>query len=336
MISFFEAEILDVFIHRIGNKALDEGKFIAEKPAIFNEDNKSILMHMFLSRFAKTNFAYQFIERSQVSQNPVMIAVFGINIPDYKRSAMIANHLYDTSNHPKIKSGELFTVEFRNVQYQGDLHNAIGIFKSENKETFFKSQPCDGSFALNFENEGVSIDRLDKGALILDNGVVLCYDKDKTGYWKDEFLQLEVRKDDFSNTSNAMDVVKEFINHKLDEEFEVASTDKVDLLNKSIKYFKEKESFDVDEFCHEVIGNEEAISKFKEYRSIYGADFDELPESFNISTPAVKKQASGFKKVIKLDKNFHIYVHGNKELIEKDYDREKGMNFYKVYYKEEA
>ncbi len=336
MISYFEAEIGDVFIHRIGNKSLDEGKFIAEKPATFDDDNKSILMHMFLSGFTKTSFAYQFLERAKLSQNPVMVAVFAINIPDYKRSAMIANHLYDTSDHPKIKGGELFTVEFKNVQYQGDLHDAIGIFKSENKETFFKSQSCDDSFTINFESQGVSIDKLDKGALILDNGVVLCYDKDKTGYWKDEFLQLEVRKDDFSNTYSALEVVKEFITHNLDEEFEVAPTDKVDLLNKSIKYFKEKESFDVDEFCHEVIGNEEAAAKFKQYRSVYGAEFDELPDNFNISSPAVKKQSNTFKKVIKLDKNFHIYVHGNKELIEKDYDREKGLNFYKIYYKEEA
>jgi hypothetical protein len=332
MISFFETEIVDVFIHRIGNKIFDEGKFIAETPASFDEGNQSTLKHMFLSGFAKTNFAYKFINPNSV----VNTAVFGLGIPDHVRSATIANHLYETSDHPKIKCGELFTVEFANVQYRGDLHSAIGIFKSENKETFFKSQPSEGSFIINFENQGVSIDRLDKGALILDNGTVLCYDNDKTGYWKDQFLEVEVLKDDFSNTSNTLDVIKEFITHKLDEEFEVASTDKVDLLNKSIKYFKEKESFDVDEFCAEVIGNEEASTKFKSFRSIYGEEFDELPDSFNISTPAVKKQSASFKKVIKLDKNFHIYVHGNKDLIQKGYDEQAGMNFYKVFYKEEA
>jgi hypothetical protein len=52
------------------------------------------------------------------------------------------------------------------------------------------------------------------------------------------------------------------------------------------------------------------------------------------SESAVKKQARVFKSVIKLDKNFHIYVHGNRELIEQGTD-EKGK-YYKVYYKEES
>lgn len=34
-------------------------------------------------------------------------------------------------------------------------------------------------------------------------------------------------------------------------------------------------------------------------------------------------------------KIFHIYIHGNKNLIEKGFDEEKSMNFYKVYFKEE-
>ena len=59
-----------------------------------------------------------------------------------------------------------------------------------------------------------------------------------------------------------------------------------------------------------------------------------LEDSFEISTPAVKKQQSIFKSIIKLDKNFHIYVHGNRELIEKGVEPD-GRKFYKIYYKEE-
>ena len=49
-------------------------------------------------------------------------------------------------------------------------------------------------------------------------------------------------------------------------------------------------------------------------------------------TQAVKKQARVFKSVIKLDKNFHIYVHGNRELIEKGYDGAMGKHYYKIYF----
>jgi hypothetical protein len=48
----------------------------------------------------------------------------------------------------------------------------------------------------------------------------------------------------------------------------------------------------------------------------------------------VKKQARVFKNILKLDKNFDIYIHGNRELIEKGID-ENGRKYYKIYYEEE-
>jgi hypothetical protein len=59
-------------------------------------------------------------------------------------------------------------------------------------------------------------------------------------------------------------------------------------------------------------------------------------ESFEISTPAVKRQARVFKSVIKLDRNFHIYVHGDRELIERGYDEAMGKHFYKIYFDQEV
>ena len=60
----------------------------------------------------------------------------------------------------------------------------------------------------------------------------------------------------------------------------------------------------------------------------------EISDQFEISDQAVKKQARIFKSVIKLDKNFHIYVHGNKELIEQGIEPD-GRKYYKIYYAEE-
>jgi hypothetical protein len=42
------------------------------------------------------------------------------------------------------------------------------------------------------------------------------------------------------------------------------------------------------------------------------------------------------KSVVKLDNNFHLYIHGRHELVEKGYDEEKGMKFYKVYFVNES
>jgi len=58
-------------------------------------------------------------------------------------------------------------------------------------------------------------------------------------------------------------------------------------------------------------------------------------DEFSISTNAVKKQSRVFKSVLKLDKNFHVYIHGNKDLIEKGFDSGMGMHYYKIYFEEE-
>jgi hypothetical protein len=108
------------------------------------------------------------------------------------------------------------------------------------------------------------------------------------------------------------------------------------LLNKSIDYFKSKESFDIEEFQNEVFNNDELIGSFRSFgtRYIESSDFD-IASSFEISPEAVKKQSRVFKSVVKLDKNFHIYIHGRTDLIEKGVDMD-GRKFYKIYYQDEA
>ena len=104
-----------------------------------------------------------------------------------------------------------------------------------------------------------------------------------------------------------------------------------------MKYFKDKDTFDLDEFAGEVIGNPQAIESFKTYKQQYEDEYETpISDSFEISSNAVKKQARVYKSVLKLDKNFHIYIHGDKQLIEKGFDDDKHMNYYKVYFKEEA
>ena len=60
----------------------------------------------------------------------------------------------------------------------------------------------------------------------------------------------------------------------------------------------------------------------------------EIASNFGISADAVKKQSRLYKSVVKLDKNFHIYIHGRTDLIEKGMDRD-GRKYYKIYYQEE-
>ena len=78
------------------------------------------------------------------------------------------------------------------------------------------------------------------------------------------------------------------------------------------------------------------IKSFHAYDEAYRQEHDiDLNDRFDISEQAVKKQARVFKSVLKLDKNFHIYIHGDKQLIEHGVEKD-GRKFYKIYYKVES
>lgn len=348
MISFFEASLAELSIHRIGNKSQDEFYVLSDQSiAIRDLTLSSLLQTYFLGPYEKVNEIYRFIHpNGDLNLNEAYhfaAEIFANGETFHENSKELAKYLYDVSGHPKIKAGELYVAYFENVQIEGELHDAIGIFKSENKETYLKVFPEKDGFGLSYEEEAININKLDKGCLIFntekEEGYKVAVIDQKSAdsvYWKDEFLKLKIRNDSFNQTASVLGVYKNFVTEKLDQEFEISKADKIDLLNKSMKYFKEKESFDLDEFSNEVIGNSEGIESFKSYKKSFEEEFDQpIPDSFDISGAAVKKQARTYKSVLKLDKNFHIYIHGDKELIEKGFDDDKYMNYYKVYFKEE-
>ena len=350
MISFFEASLSQLSIHKLGNKLLDENLNLSEHPVKTDDEVlDSLLMNYFLKPFEKINERYRLSHPSDdLNLNEVFHfaeSIFNDQNEFHKNTQQIAKHLYDISNHPKIKSGELYVCYFTNLQVEGELFDAIGIFKSESKEPYLKIIQNVKEFEIGYEQDAINIKKLDKGCLIFNTekeegykvAIVDQTNSAEAAYWIDDFLKLKIRNDNYTQTNTVLKVYKDFVTNKIDEEFEISKTDKIDLLNRSIKYFKEKEHFDLDEFSNEVLANEQGIESFKKFKRTYEDEYDTpVGDSFLISDSAVKKQARAFKSVLKLDKNFHIYIHGNKELIEKGYDEGMKMSYYKVYFKEEA
>jgi len=351
MIAAFEANLNQVSIHRVGNKLLDEFYVLSDAPlGIQDELLNKLLMQYFLTPFEKVNEVYRFMHSTDdLNLNEVYHfcdEAFADPANFHQISQQLTKFLFDNTNHPKIKAGELYVAFFNNIQLEGELLDAVGIFKSENKETYLKVYPDTGGFNLEYDQDGINIHKLDKGCLIVNSEKVEGYKVlviDQTNrnneavYWKDDFLKVKIRNDSFNQTSNTLSIYKNFVAEKLDDQFELTKADKIDLLNRSMKYFKEKETFDLNEFGDEVLGNPQAIESFKSYKTQYEQDHEtEIGSSFDISNAAVKKQSRVYKSVLKLDRNFHIYIHGDKELIEKGFDDDKAMNYYKVYFREEA
>lgn len=352
MITSFEASLNQISVHKVGNKSQDEYMVLSEASlSIEDEMLKNLLMTYFLKPFEKVNEVYRFTHATNdLALNEIYHFAkkcFESGSDFHHISQQITRHLYDVSTHPKIKAGEVYVVYFDAVQIEGELHKALGIFKSETKETYLKVYPDAGGFSLSYEQEAINIQKLDKGCLIINTEaeegfkVVVIDQTNKTQeaavYWKDDFLKLKIRNDSFNQTHNVLGLYKNFVTEKIDEDFDISKPDKIDLLNKSMKYFKEKEKFDFEEFSDEVIGNDVAANSFKSMMSNYEQEFETpLSNGFDISSQAVKKQATNYKTVLKLDKNFHVYIHGDRQLLEQGFDDIKGKNYITLYYDKES
>jgi len=153
-------------------------------------------------------------------------------------------------------------------------------------------------------------------------------------YWKDEFLHLDTINNEYNQTDTFLRIAKCFVEEELSGS--IPNADKIDLLNRSISYFKENGSFDKGQFNLEVLQDGKLTEAFDDFKQLYQQENNiKISESFEISPAAVKRQSRVFKRVIKLDKNFHIYIHGDKDLIEQGVDKD-GRKFYKIYFENET
>ncbi|MCQ2294473.1 MAG: nucleoid-associated protein [Bacteroidales bacterium] len=356
---FDSQSIHTVALHRVGNKATEEGYIISDQPLQLTEQLQDILVKYFISPF-KVEEYYHLFHEQDLEMNEVYHAcanIFANPESLLEESTELARHLYNASTHANIKGGDFFVVYFKDCQLNGETMDAVGLFKSENKESFLKvqhdaeqwsTQANDPSAKAHYcleVHHGINPNKLDKGALIFNSeaekGFVVSV-VDATNrttdalYWKDSFLAIRQREDEYYNTNVEMQAYKKFITDELPNQFEgVSRADQADMLNRCSNYFKQNDNFDLQTFTEEVIAQPEVIDSFQEFRQQYQEENNlEMPETYDISESAVKKQARAYKSVIKLDKNFHIYVHGDRELIEQGED-ERGK-YYKVYYDQES
>jgi len=114
MISFFEASLKTLSIHHIGNPVNDEFYSLSMAPLPVRSPESSYLLHYFLSPFGKVNEMYNLHHATgDLNLNPVYESVYGLLTRGtvqgmfHEVSKELAKHLFDSSKHPKIKSGEM-------------------------------------------------------------------------------------------------------------------------------------------------------------------------------------------------------------------------------------
>ncbi len=348
MIDAGESVIQSVSVHHVGNASLEEPLKLSEAPLDIEHDKVHQLLRVyFLTNFTNPEYYHFTFSNEDFTLNPLY--KFAAEIFDepgsfHENTTFIAQHLHAATQHPNIKAGDLYVAYFGALALNGQHTEAIGIFKSETKESFLKLKAYANQFDLQAD-EGINVRKLDKGCLILnmerESGfkVLIVDNSNRTDatFWKQQFLNLQPWSDAYHHTQQYMSLARQFVAEQIPEDFQVSKADQIDLLNRSVNYFKTKEQFNQAEFEVEVFGDAEVIESFRSYGKNFmsNVEFD-AEDNFEISAQAVKRQARVFKSVLKLDKNFHIYIHGNRELIEKGFDESVGKNYYKIYFDNES
>lgn len=343
MVNYQEASLDKVSVHYIGRQSEQEGYRLSDNSVGITSDVlQSTLLRYFLSNFKDPQFfAFELSESNPAANDMYNWCDELFEEPDrlHEISQKIAKHLYEKSDHPAIKHGELLVTHILDVVIDDEMVEAIGIFKSETKDTFLKLQALENNYGID-QHTGIAIDKLDKACLILNteksDGYKLCLidhsnKNQEAVFWRNDFLNVTYRDDNYHSTTVYIQATKEFIDEKLKPEFALDKKDEADILNASKDYFKNAERFDESNYLDSIFSNDQIKEEFNNFKDERQLD---LAKQFNISEPAVKKNNGIFKSVIKLDRNFSLYIHGNRNMIEKGED-DDGRKFYKLFYNEE-
>jgi hypothetical protein len=334
------AELNAVYLGKI----VEDGYYKNEALQELDESLKDILTIFFLKPI-KPGVVYTFNHEIDLKYNAAYAACSVIfEQPDQflEQSQQLLKLLYAASENQNIIEGEFYTAYFDKVYHDGAYVKALGIFKSESKDPFLTIGKDAADLKME-PHEGISIHNIHKGALIYcteepDSYQVTVFDKNNSQqparFWVSDFLNVRPYEDQFFHTQHVINLCKDFAKKG---QSEMDGADRADLLNRTMDFFQTNETFELPAFEAEVLKEENVMQSFYEHREKYVADMDmeDMQESFEISLPAIQKSKKHVRSVIKLDKNFHLYVHGRRDLVERGYDDERGMHFYKVFFQEE-
>src|SRR5690606_32508886 len=156
MISFVDTNLSELSIHHIGNKVNDEYYSLSDSSLKLDDEIlTSLLIQYFLKPFEKINEVYRFYHSADnLHLNELFHfseQIFESKDSIHEISQNIARYLFDITSHPNIKSGELYVAYFHNVLFEGEVQDAVGVFKSETKDTYLKVFPENSGFQVSYE-----------------------------------------------------------------------------------------------------------------------------------------------------------------------------------------
>ena len=349
MIKRTRATISKFIIHKVGNKFNSATNIFSESAITFDEESYELMKPFLLKPFGNVTESFRFNHHANIELNEInnySAQVFNDEDSFIEVSRHIVNHLYEQSNSAQIKTGDVIIALFEDVEYKEVVTQALGIFKIENKIDFFQTHMENNSLDV-YVQKGISTKRLDKGCLIVNTSdaegrVVLSVDTNNydAQYWIKNFLNIKFADDNNQHTKNYIEMCKDFSEEIIKEDFGIQ--EKNSFLARTVDFFKTNEQVNINDFKEGIFEEDEAQkTKFDEYKKQFETLNDVLIRNqFAVSEVVLKKQKQKIKTEIKLDTNIIIKLDidapdASNEYLEKGYDEEKKMKFYKVYFNEE-
>ena len=348
MIKRTRAEITKCIIHKVANKYNSGQNSFSEATIRFDEESYNLMMPFLLKPFANLSQSFRFSHHADIRLNEMnnyASNVFKDEETFIENSKNIVNHLYEQSNSAQIKKGDVIIALIEGIEYQDVLTEAIGVFKVENKVDFFQTYLDDDSFDVAVQ-QGISTKKIDKGCLILnttdaEGTVVLSIDNNQydAQYWIKNFLSVKYADDRNQHTQSYLEMCKEFSEEIIKPE--LGKQEQSQFLASTVDYFKENESVDYHNFKDEIFEEDKHKDMFEDYKKHFETLNDVLiRNNFEVSDVVLKKEKQKIKSIIKLDTNIEIKLDVDapdaaSEYLERGYDEDKKMKFYKVYFNEE-
>lgn len=349
MISRKNASISKCIIHKVGNKHNNTKNAFSEKEVIFDEASYELMLPFLLRPFASVVQSYRFNHHADISLNEINTysnQIFADDDNFIETSQHIVKHLFEQSNSAQIKTGDVLVVLFEGIEFNEMTTNAIGIFKIENKVNFFQTYLENNSYDV-LVQKGISSKKVDKGCLILNQSdtegrIIFSADNNNydTQYWTNHFLNIKYADDANSHTQQYIELCKDFSEDIL--KISYGNQEQNTFLAKTIDFFKEHEVVNVENFKDELFEEDKHKTLFDDYKKTFESEKNlVIRNQFDVAELVVNKEKKKIKTEIKLDTNIQIKLdidapEASSEYLERGYDEDKKMHFYKVFFNVEG
>ncbi|WP_421801448.1 nucleoid-associated protein [Flagellimonas sp.] len=349
MLNLYSAQIESISLHRVGNKSKNESAFLSAEPFSLNDEMSGLLKEYFFKPFReKEENYYKFSHEVDLEFNEICNSVseiFDNPSDNHRLSKKITTHLFEQSNHPHIKSGEVYVVHFSDMVIDNQKTDAVGIFKSELKHDFLQFEENEQNLEI-LIRQGININKLDKGCIVFNTSKeegykILSVDSNRydAKYWLENFLGVAPLTDENFYTKNYLKFCQNFA-----KDVVLPAEDKqqeVMFMNRAVNHFAKNDNFEETSFLNEVMENPELIPEFKHYKVEKGPKYSiEDVSNFDIANKAVSDARKKIKNVINLDTNIQIKMdfinpESAEKFVEKGWDEERQMYYYLVYFNKE-